>query len=396
MCQPKSQGGKRCLRHQAGTKATVRYTEAKLKSIEKEDIYATLKELNKEGRNLEAPETEEVLGFLAKEKFKTQLDPELEEKERKLILKNLEKAAEEAAEQETSGGAFHAWKNLFKRSLEKMRKPLTVFAAGALLAGGLAGCTGGQIPEPSNTNGNPTTAYSLDIGDAVGGPEVTDNWGTYQKLLVDPKGSAYTFDEKVVDKASLTANGFTIEDAKKAQIAAVKYLVEDTTDNPAIDVPEADFPKVYGDWLTKNKSSIYEGDWVSTSDISKGSQLFALPEAFVRDGKPRVETLNIKVNQVKGYAANTTGQKGITVTATITAGYRVTDAYLNNLAKEYNLDLGADTNGILTDGKANIVTVEREALINIAPTDDLIAGVNFPAMDTREAFNVANLTPSKW
>src|SRR5690606_20333884 len=155
---------------------------------------------------------------------------------RKLIVKNLEKAAEEAEEQEVTGGAFHAWKNLFNRTLEKMKKPFTVFATSALLVGGLASCTAGEpIPEPTTTPS--ASVQVLDIGDALGGPLVTDEWGTYQKLVVDPDGIANNFENTVVSLETLEEVGFTIEDAKKAQYVAVRWLVEDIIDNPIIDMP---------------------------------------------------------------------------------------------------------------------------------------------------------------
>ena len=392
MCAPKSQGGKRCLRHSAGSTATVRYTEAKLKSVSREEIYENLKELNKEGRKLDAPSTTEVQSFLAKEKFKAQLDPDLEERERKLIVKNLEKAAAEAEEQGVSGGAFYAWKNLFRRTWEKAKRPFAALTLSTVLIGSLASCSGGDAPNAPEPNPSGSSiSYTLDLGDGVDGPVVTDEWGDYQRVVVDPAG--VPFNEDVVQKDTFEEVGLTMEDAKQAQESAVKYLIEDITDNPTFDIPAERFATEYKKWNDENYSRIYDGEWAKDSEaVTSGGIIAQLGGSTIRDGKPRIASVEVDVTSIVAYQTEK-GGKGISVHATITTGYRVTDQFVKDGISS-GFDLGDDTAGILEDGKPNVVTYEREAYVNIK--GDKVSGFNFFPSNNADAWMLNNQKPSEF
>lgn len=391
MCQTKAQGGRRCLRHSPATTAKVHYTEQKLVSITKEEIYDVAKELNKEGRKLPAPSKDEVVKFLEKERFVAELDPDLDEKERKLIVKNLEKAKAEAEEQEVSGGAFHAWKNLFKRSLERIRRPLAVAAVGTFLAGSLVACSGGDAPKIDDAPKPSETSISLTIGEsAIAGETVTDDLGSYQKLDATPDT---TFDESKIDKVSMEANGLTVEDAKKAHEIAVSYIVEDIADNPGIDLTSEQFAPVYQKWTADNASRFTEnGEWLNGEGLAEGGHILRIPGGLVRDGKPRIEF--IKVTPVGiGSFKNEDGTVGFTTNYDVTVGYRVTDKFVTDYASSKGIPVEGKDKEMLSDGVANVITISRKAGVNVT-TDKLISGVNFPGYSTTDSLNPANVQNS--
>lgn len=248
MCQPVSKGGKRCLAHQAGTTATTRYVSSKLKVAEPV-VRESIKELNKEGRNLPTPSQEEVKGFIALEEFKTKLDPELSEHDKKIILKNYDKARTQAETQGVTGGAFHAWKNAFARVYGKIRRSLAVAGATGLVVS-VAACGGLQAsPTPSGSDsepanpGTPTTSQPAEPGTlsdlypddaSIPAGEVTDEYGTYVHVTVDPNGTFAQYDPSIV-QGDLAAQGFSEEQAREAHDLAARFFVEQTIDSPAYD-----------------------------------------------------------------------------------------------------------------------------------------------------------------
>lgn len=342
MCQPQSQGGKRCLRHSAASNAEVRFSWAKT-GVDRETIYGILKDLNKEGRKLEAPQLEEVKEFLRKEEFKTKLDPDLNERDRKLILKNLKKAEEEAEKQGVTGGAFHAWKNLFSKTVERVKKPLVALGLAGTLA--LTACTGqGGVtpasPSPSETN-NPVVACSTEnpgpYGDVIAKEEVKDQFGEYCHTTIDPKSAALKWDESKVDVQSLKDNGFTVEDAKKAQKTVVTFLAEQGLDSSRLD----NYKQSNTDWVKANSSllsnpesyleSAKKADGLSSTGLLVTDYL---PEPTVRNGGPRATSTNIQVNRIYGTKA-TSGVKIIVVETGANSLYdvkntTVVDTYLKN------------------------------------------------------------------
>ena len=125
MCQAKSLGGKRCLAHSAASRAFVRLVTRKT-GANADMVQDTLKELNKEGRNLSAPTATEVKELFDRNRFVAEHDPDLDPKDSKLIVKNLIEAENEAKKQGVTAGAFHAWKNLMRRVTEKMKRGFKV------------------------------------------------------------------------------------------------------------------------------------------------------------------------------------------------------------------------------------------------------------------------------
>lgn len=311
MCQSKTTGsGKRCLRHQAASSAEVHFSWAKT-GVDKSTIYAILKDLNKEGRKLDAPELAEVKSFLKKEEFIVKHDPELNEKDRKMILKNLAKANDEAEKQGVSGGAYHAWKNVFSKTVEKIKKPLIAAGLVGVLAISIAGCSGSVKPidnnadSPSPSNGGIVACSTENPGpwgDVIAKEEVKDEYGTYCRTTIDPKSDALKYDASKTDTASLEKYGFTEEDAKTAQKTAVTFLAEETLDSTRLDnysQSDSDWLKANNTWINPSAQKLFS-DSAETKGMRKAGLLVtdALPTPVIRDGGPRTAGTNIQVDRI--------------------------------------------------------------------------------------------------
>jgi len=394
MCQPKELGGKRCLRHSKATVAEVQFTWAKTK-VDKENIYAILKTLNKEGRKLDAPELAEVNAFLDKEEFKVKLDPDLSERDRKMILKNLDKARDEAEKQGVTGGAFHAWKNVFKATVEKMKKPLMAIGLTGVLVASLSGCVGAlddtnnpsNSPEPTGTVAC-STANPGPYGDVIPKEDITDENGTYCQTTLDPTSEAYVYDASKVDMASLEKWGFTEADAKKAQEETALFVAEEVLDSSILDAKTAEGSPAKDVWIEKNGDRFSAGwEGASTDNVVYTNVLPTL----VRDGNPRVAKTAITVASISAQESATIPGEGILVVKTAsTANYRISDDAAVDflLANGYTGTREAliAEQPSLADGKENVlpVNVFYAAGFN---TDGKISGVSFEYAPESTVYN---------
>lgn len=319
MCQPKSKGGKRCAIHHHGTQAAIQTTAVKTQ-VAVDDVKATFSELNKEGRNLPAPTREEFIGHLEKERFVTEIDPTISERDKKMILKKIEKAKEEST---PNGGTFHAWKNLMSETMRRYGSKIRRAAAALGIAGSLlatSGCVAGITPEPGSTE-SPTPGQTNSVvlyGDVIASGEITDSLGTYTATTISPDDDSYSTLASDVDPALRSA--FSDEELLEAQQYVAKFVAEQTTDGTAVDNsgweqwrqevgPQYVTGPFAGDLLNPSESTIVYHD--------------SAPN-FIRDGAPRFNTNTITVNELK--AVNYEGQTYITVNGTAETDYRVTDA----------------------------------------------------------------------
>jgi hypothetical protein len=318
MCAPKSKGGKRCLRHRANTKAVLTYVHAKT-GVDKEQIYAIMKELNKEGRGLEAPSKEELEQYFNLEEFKAKYDNTLDEKEKVAILKNLLQARAEADEHGVTGGSMHAWKNALARTVDRVKKPLIAAGLAGALIFSVSACSPNVDPvTPPNGTGTSTSApvdgsdngmipCSTDnpgpYGDAVAKEQITDDKGTYCHVTIDPESNALKYDASKTDTASLEQYGFTQEDAEAAQKSAVTFVVEQSMDSTLLD----NYTATSGtEWLDANKKELlnpsqyklYE-DYAKETNLEKGVVVTGdgFP-ALRRDGSPRSEAISVQVEKI--------------------------------------------------------------------------------------------------
>lgn len=342
MCQSKAATGgigKRCFVHHPGTQASINYVYSKT-GIDKKQIYDIMKELRKEGRMLDAPSPEEVEKYFALEEFKTKFDNTLTEKERVTILKQLLAARSEAKTNPVSGGVLHSWKNAMQRTVQRFKRPLIALGLTGTLLFGAAGCVGNVSPDPvatpsisasQGTTTNPSNPSaevpcSTDnpgpYGDAVQKAEVTDQYGTYCHITIDPDSAALTFDASKVD-STVAELGFTNEDAAAAQKAAVTFVVEQSLDSALLDTYTKENSVK---WLEDNKNLInpssielYE-NYANESGLSKG--VVVTGEGFPvlrRDGSPRSNTVAIQVEKI--YAKELDGKPYIQVATNVSTTY---------------------------------------------------------------------------
>lgn len=269
MCQ---KGGKRCPRHMNGTKAVTNYASA-ISGLDEKQTNECFKELRVEGkeRNLRAPSPAMQAAFLKTQRSIIQRDEEINDHKKKIISNQLTKAEKETPD----GPTFYAWKNLVGRSiLRKHGSKLTAIGVSTVLSFSLAACNGGEkipTPEPTDTtisqsvtpsaqpSDTPSTFMDLSGNETKGfyasDETITDKYGTYNPLRVDPDAeflqtdrSIYSpevtdyFDDATVDKGKKVIANFVVDGwldseptyipTEEAREHAWKESLERITPNP--------------------------------------------------------------------------------------------------------------------------------------------------------------------
>jgi len=360
MCQSKAAGGARCSIHHHGTRAAVQTTVAKT-SIEATAVEATFKSLNKEGKNLEAPSDAEFQAYLEKERFVTEIDPSLSERDKKMILKKIEQAK---TENTPSGGTFHAWKNLMGESMRRYGRKIRMGVAALGLSGLVvmtSGCVQG-INEPGETpGGTPSsspTASSLVYGDVIENGSVTDEYGSYIKTTISPDDESYKTLVGDVDPALYT-NGYTEADVLSAQQFVATFAASESTDSTAVDGNgwEAWRANVGPQYVSGPFAQDLLNPAANGTDDRAGI-IFNNPNnstpLMIRDGKPRLTSNVITIDSIKN--VDYEGAHYIKVNGSASTSYRVSDAdglawamQRNNLTQEEVISQVPTLN----DGKEN-------------------------------------------
>ncbi|WP_010202712.1 hypothetical protein [Salinibacterium sp. PAMC 21357] len=162
------------------------------------------------------------------------------------------------------------------------------------------------------------------LSDAIPGEMMSDSFGNYCKLRIDPDSDALVYDASTTDLVSLKEFGFTEEDAATAQIAAITYLVEQTLDSEALDNPEVNAV----DWKSGHSELFDEDgpvfDAEAFNNLSVVSEKMAAP--LNRDGRPRARSIDVQVNKI--WAALNDGVPYLIVQTAPTATYEADDALL--------------------------------------------------------------------
>jgi len=393
MCAPKDKGGKRCLKHQAGTAAETRFVEAKT-GVSRETIYETLKELNKEGRKLDAPALAEVKEFINKEQFIVNHDPELSERDRKLILKNLDKARQEAEKQGVTGGAFHAWKNLFSKTVEKIKKPALAVGLIGALSFSLAGCSGSMNNDDVDNTPNPTTSTGAlcdpanDIyGDVIAKDQVKDERGEYCHVAIDPNAEALKRDDSKITTDTLTPLNITADQAYEYQKKAVEFFGSEGVDSTVLDNNPTEAPNEAAEaaWYAANQDKFDENAKLEYSVPGKLASSNIVINGYtpklVRDGAPRVDKSSIVVNEVYGKA----GVDGIANQVVVNLGAKVTYRATDEETVAWKLTgAGATEESVkaefpeLFDGKGeNTILVDGKFAYSYSVDSGLLVGNSF-------------------
>lgn len=339
MCQAKDKGGKRCSVHQAGSKFSMRV--AKLKTgADDATVKETFTELTKEGRPLPTPSKEEVEAFIEKKRFATELDPELDDHERKIELSQLARAEKEL--DSVTGASFHAWKNLRKRVAEKMKaisariaKPMAALGLAGVVIFGAAGC-GAQdtpsnpnavAPAPTSSSAPASEPAATTLGDFVTTDKVTDEYGEYSHITISPNDDSMT-DYSTIQASSVEAVGLTQEDAISAQQWVAKFAAEELLDSSALDGTTG-----WDNWVATKADSFLDPAQkdtillpLETSDRSGllvNNAKNAYP-VFARDGAPREADGKVTIISVSGHSQD--GGSYIKVIGSAQTNYRYTDA----------------------------------------------------------------------
>lgn len=328
MCQSKSLGGKRCAIHHHGTQAAVQTTVVRT-GINVEEVKGVFTALNKEGKNLTAPERAEFEAYLAKERFLTEIDQTIPEKEKKMILNKLDKAA---VENTPSGGTFHAWKNLMGETVRKYSKKAKMVIA-AVGIGAMVSVTAGCATGTDAPNSNTATASSVVLGDVIAGDPITDAYGTYLSTKINPDDEALKFNKAIVDNSAYDL-GFDEAQITSAQKYAAEFVASQGADGAGLD-DQASFDKWLGEaktkYLTGNDQIMAEmtaknNNGGNTPLVYNNSQGYQ----FARDGKPRISNEKIAINKIAGYQDS--DGKFLTVSGQSKIDYRVPEA---NIVKWY-------------------------------------------------------------
>lgn len=319
MCQAKSLGGKRCAIHHHGTQAAIQTTVVKT-SVDTPLVKEVFSELNKEGKKLSAPSREEFEGYLAKERFMTEIDSSIDDRNKKMILKKLDKAAEENT---PSGGTFHAWKNLLTTTINKYgKKAKMVFAA--ITLGTVVSVTGG-CAQVGMVSANDTISASGIISsfegsnNTVGDVVVTDELGSYMKGKLDPSFPLATADK--VDMTSITPLGYTDADVQEAQ-----QFIANFTATEMVDSNLADNPAAYDNFVTSMKENYLTGYYADALARRDTQLVYQQTDGlqFARDGKTRFSSNKTSIDYVQGTAGDAYGTS-LNISGTTQVDYRVPD-----------------------------------------------------------------------
>lgn len=308
MCQAKSLGGKRCAIHHHGTQAAIQTTVVKT-NIDTPLVKEVFSELNKEGKKLPSPSREEYESYIAKERFMTEIDSSIDPRNKKMILKKLEKAGEENT---PSGGTFHAWKNLLTTTINKYGKKAKM-ALAAITLGAVVTLTGGCAQVAPQTPESGITTSSVVVADTT----VTDELGSYTKVKLKENDPSLTLITGAgYDKAGLAAAGFTEADAAAAQKYAVNFAATEMVDSPILDTSSS-----FDSYMSNATSNYLTGSYVGDM-VKQGSGLvYTQPDGlqFARDGKPRLTNNKLSVETI-------TATNGLmTVAGVSEVDYRVPD-----------------------------------------------------------------------
>jgi hypothetical protein len=322
MCQSKSQGGKRCAIHHHGTQAAVQTTSVKT-GVDTNDVKTVFTELNKEGKKLPEPSREEYESYLEKERFITELDPSIPERDKNMILKKIEKAKEENT---PSGGTFHAWKNLMSTTINRFKTKTKLLIAGLGVAAITFGSAGCASVLPNQETGLPiegTTSISV-----IDGEKINDELGSYTKVTLDPNDPSLKFDKNAeyVDMASIENSGFTEADAAAAQKAAIMFASTEMIDNAA-----ADIPAKKAETLSNIVNQYATGPYINSTEYVEGmldansNLVYVQPDGitFVRDGSKRISSVNTKINGIYGETGSGDGLSAIHVVGATVVDYKV-------------------------------------------------------------------------
>lgn len=321
MCQPKSQGGKRCAVHRYGSNASVRTTEAVL-NAPKEIVLGAFKDLRKEGKALPEPERLEVVEFAVSEKFKVKYNPDIPERDKNTILRNWDKEIQ--GDDVPNGATFHAWKNMTSETLKRLRGRAGMAVASIGVATLVAACSAGgslegqdnYTPTPSPTVTStpveptepPAPGEDTPFGDWSEGDRakiwekygssekdamltlrdetLTDKHGTYVPLEIDVSKLSEENPTIYSDEDYFEAREFAAEFYSKVGLDSV--LAWDYTPENITKVFEENKDMIHPDWIDDFRTSLEDQDNTVNSvgfvDLERVLKTSPAPSAYSSEG----------------------------------------------------------------------------------------------------------------
>ena len=276
MCQSKKKGGNRCAVHMYGSRAMSKLTAITV-NITTDDANGILRDLRNEGKamNLSAPSPEQVRAFAEVQKRNVQNDPMITPRDKNMITKNLE----EAAQEKPNGNVFHSWKNAVAEGMSRFMKKPAVKVSAILLAGTMAMSTvaacgtstepapttdpnpsisapatesPSETPSESPTVETPTENPITTTSGVIPGEVANDGIGDYQQITLADDSFVLDYDETLITDTA-TLQNYTPEEITGAQNVAMYFLVEEALDSVmSCNATEANAQT----WITENAPKI--------------------------------------------------------------------------------------------------------------------------------------------
>lgn len=236
MCQLKSTG-KRCPIHLLGSRALIKTTAIEA-GVSVQEARAAFTALRKEGKRLNPPTADEVRAFAEAQRFRAKINPNLSKYESTVAQRQWDRAKEENPD----GGTFHAWRNTLKEMKRKTGTKILAVGVTAGLSVALAACSGASGPGMEAPTNSPTPTptatqsydYSLDYSansawKVTAGEKLSDQFGEFSAMSIDPDSPAFKFKDDVVDKD--VYKHFSRDEVQEAVVESGTFLVETVADN---------------------------------------------------------------------------------------------------------------------------------------------------------------------
>jgi len=157
-----------------------------------------------------------------------------------------------------------------------------------------------------------------------------DSFGSYCHVALAPDTAAAQFDASVADTDSLTAYGFTVQDAEAAQQVAVQYVAELGLDSTRLDdysTPDSAFFETIKNRFTATAQAAL-APRVEAYGLRETGVIVteSLPSPLGRTGDPRASSTEISVDKIFAGLNPDQGTPLLIVRVPFSAVYGATDA----------------------------------------------------------------------
>lgn len=202
---------------------------------------------------------------------------------------------------------------------------ITAVAAPLALIIALSGCAATDAAKPAGSASSSATgtakaaekAPTITIGDAVGQVKdgkpviITDEWGPYQKMTLNPDAKFFTTIPAQND-GSAKENGFTDADILDAEKWLGTFITEETIDSDVLDAKDG----TLSDWVNENRKYLTESLQQIAEQQGDDANLVVgglwngkaeqerIPGRMARNSKPRASSVTVNYSAVSGVTDN--------------------------------------------------------------------------------------------